>query len=82
MLTTEQLDTTNIVDVPADLSTPFDSLRLPDEQRHDADNADLGRARRWGMVLQVLERLVLPVELLAASVRDGYASHGCTDTQG
>ena len=29
---------------------------------------------------QVLERLVLQVQLLAASVRDGYAPCGCTDT--
>jgi len=47
MLTTEPLDTTNIVDVPADLSTPFDYLTNSDT---DADNADLRSARR-GMVL-------------------------------
>jgi hypothetical protein len=29
---------------------------------------------------QVLERLVLQVQLLAASIRDGYALCGCTDT--
>lgn len=44
MLTTEPLDTANIVDVPADLSTPFDYLTISDT---DADNADLGSARRW-----------------------------------
>lgn len=44
MLTTEPLDTTNIVDVPADLSTPFDYLTNSDT---DADNADLRSARRW-----------------------------------
>jgi hypothetical protein len=38
MLTTEPLDTANIVDVPADLSTPFDYLTNTDT---DADNADL-----------------------------------------
>ena len=31
-------------------------------------------------VPQVLERLVLQVQLLAASVRDGCAPRGCTDT--
>jgi hypothetical protein len=30
MLTTELLDTTNIVDVPTDLSTPFDCLTNSD----------------------------------------------------
>ena len=30
MLTTEPLDTANIVDVPADLSTPFDHLTNSD----------------------------------------------------
>jgi hypothetical protein len=44
MLTTEPLDTANIVDVPADLSTPFDYLTNGDT---DADNADLCSARRW-----------------------------------
>jgi hypothetical protein len=44
VLTTEPLDTTNIVDVPADLSTPFD---YPTNSDTDADNADLGSARRW-----------------------------------
>jgi len=44
MLTTEPLDTANIVDVPADLSTPFDYLTNSDT---DADNADLCGARRW-----------------------------------
>jgi hypothetical protein len=44
MLTTEPLDTTNIVDASADLSTPFDYLTNSDS---DADNADLGSARRW-----------------------------------
>ena len=44
MLTTEPLDTTNMVDVPADLSTPFDYLTNSDT---DADNADLRSARRW-----------------------------------
>jgi hypothetical protein len=29
---------------------------------------------------QVLERLVLQIQLLAASVRDGYVPCGCTDT--
>lgn len=61
------------------------SLRLPDKQRHR-------RGQRWpvqhplvGMVLQgprvpqVLERLVLQFELLAASVPDGCAPRGCTD---
>jgi hypothetical protein len=44
MLTTEPLDSTNIVDAPADLSTPFDYLTNSDT---DTDNADLGSARRW-----------------------------------
>jgi hypothetical protein len=44
LLTTEPLDTANIVDVPADLSTPFDYLTNSDT---DADNADLCSARRW-----------------------------------
>ena len=44
MFTTEPLDTANIVDVPADLSTPFDYLTDSDT---DADNADLCSARRW-----------------------------------
>jgi hypothetical protein len=44
MLTTEPLDNTNIVDVPADLSTPFDYLTNSDT---DVDNADLHSARRW-----------------------------------
>ena len=44
MLTTEPLDTTNTVDVPADLSTPFDYLT---NSSTDADNADLGSARWW-----------------------------------
>jgi hypothetical protein len=44
MLTTEPLDTTNTVDVPADLSTPFDYLT---NSNTDADNADLGGARWW-----------------------------------
>ncbi|PMD16204.1 hypothetical protein NA56DRAFT_709010 [Hyaloscypha hepaticicola] len=44
MLTTEPLDTTNTVDIPADISTPFDYLTNSDT---DADNADLGSARRW-----------------------------------
>ena len=35
----------NIVDVPADLSTPFDYLTNSDT---DVDNADLCSARRWG----------------------------------
>jgi hypothetical protein len=49
MLTTEPLDTTNIINVPADLSTAFDYLTNSDT---DADNADLGSARSVGMVLQ------------------------------
>ena len=44
MLTTEPLDTVNIVDVPADLSIPFDYLTNSDT---DADSADLCSARRW-----------------------------------
>jgi hypothetical protein len=44
MITTEPLDTANIVDVPADLFTPFDYLTNSDT---DADNADLGSACRW-----------------------------------
>ena len=44
MLTTEPLDIANIVDVPADLSAPFDYLTDSDT---DADNADLCGARRW-----------------------------------
>jgi hypothetical protein len=44
MFTTEPLDTANIVDVPADLSTPFDYLTDSDT---DADNADLCSAYRW-----------------------------------
>jgi hypothetical protein len=44
MLTTEPLDTANIVDVSADLSTPFDYLTNSDT---DADNADLCSAHRW-----------------------------------
>jgi hypothetical protein len=43
MLTTEPLDTANIVAVPADLSTPFDYLTNSDT---DADNADPCSARR------------------------------------
>jgi len=38
MLTTEPLDTVNIVDVLADLSIPFDYLTNSDT---DADSADL-----------------------------------------
>ena len=38
MLRTEPLDTTNMIGVPADLSTPFDYLTNSDT---DADNADL-----------------------------------------
>src|SRR5207248_9744363 len=82
MLTTEPLDTANIVDVPADLSTPFDYLTNSDT---DADNADLCNARRWTWYCkdpapQVLERLVLQVQLLAASIRDGCATRRCMDT--
>jgi hypothetical protein len=44
MFTTEPLDTANIVDVPADLSTPFDYLTESDT---DADNADMCSAHRW-----------------------------------
>ena len=44
MLTTEPLNTTNIDDVPADLSTPFDYLTDSDT---DLDNAELGSACRW-----------------------------------
>ena len=44
MLTTEPLNTVNIVDVPADLSIPFDYLTNSDT---DADSADLCNARRW-----------------------------------
>ncbi len=44
ILTTEPLDTANIVDVPADLSTPFDYLTNSDT---DADNDDLCSSRRW-----------------------------------
>ena len=43
MLTTEPLDTADIVDVPADLYTPFDYLT---NSGTDADNADLCGARR------------------------------------
>jgi hypothetical protein len=43
MLTTEPLDIANIVDIPADLSTPFDYLTNSDT---DANNADLCSARR------------------------------------
>jgi hypothetical protein len=38
VLTTEPLDNTTIVDVPADISTPFGYLTNSDT---DADNADL-----------------------------------------
>ena len=44
MLTTEPLDTVNIVDVPADLSIPVDYLTNGDT---NADSADLCSARRW-----------------------------------
>jgi hypothetical protein len=44
MLATELLDTANIVDIPADLSTPFDYLTTSNT---DADNAALCRARQW-----------------------------------
>jgi hypothetical protein len=44
MLMTEPLNTANIVDVPADLSTPFDYLTNSDT---DADNADLYGTRWW-----------------------------------
>ncbi|OCK72732.1 hypothetical protein K432DRAFT_455751 [Lepidopterella palustris CBS 459.81] len=83
MLTTEPLDTTDIVDVLADLSILFVYLTNSDT---DTDNADLCSTRRWAWylqgpsVLQVLERLVLQVQLLAASVRDVCAPRGCTDT--
>ena len=83
MLTTEPLDIANIVDVPADLSTPFDYLTDSDT---DADNADLRRARQWAWYCKdpacpkYCERLVLQVQLLAASVRDGCAPRGCTET--
>jgi hypothetical protein len=43
MLTTKPLDIANIVDVPADLFTPFDYLTNSDI---DANNADLYSARR------------------------------------
>jgi len=43
MLTTELLDTANIVDVPCRL---IHTLRLPDEQRHRRGH-DLCSARRW-----------------------------------
>jgi hypothetical protein len=46
MLTTEPLDTSNIVDVPANLSTPFDYLMNSDSDT-DVDNADLCSASRW-----------------------------------
>ena len=42
MLTTEPFDTANIIDVPVDLSTPFDYLTNSDT---DMDNADLRSAR-------------------------------------
>jgi hypothetical protein len=44
MLTTEPLDTADIVDVAAHVSTPFDYLT---NSYPDADNADLYTARRW-----------------------------------
>jgi hypothetical protein len=44
MLKMEPLDTTNIVDVLTDLSTPFDYLMNSDS---DTDNANLRSARRW-----------------------------------
>jgi hypothetical protein len=43
MLTTEPLDTTNIINIPVNLSIPFDYLTNSDT---DADNADLDSARR------------------------------------
>ncbi len=44
MLTTEPLDTADIIDIPTDLSTPFDYLTTSDT---DADNAALCCAHRW-----------------------------------
>lgn len=44
ILTTEPLDTANVVDIPTNLSTLFDYLTNSDT---DADNADLCSARRW-----------------------------------
>jgi hypothetical protein len=44
MLTTEPLDTTIMVDVLTDLSTPFDYLTDSDA---DTDNTNLRSARRW-----------------------------------
>jgi hypothetical protein len=44
MLTTKPFDTTNIVDVLADLSTPFGYLTNSDT---DTDNANLRCARQW-----------------------------------
>ena len=82
MLMTEPLDIANIVDAPADLSTPFDYLTDSDT---DADNAGLRKARQWAWYRKdpacpkYCKRLVLQVQLLATSVRDGCAPRGCTD---
>jgi hypothetical protein len=82
MLTAEPLDTANIVDVPADLSTPFDYLTNSDTdagQRCPLQRPSVGIVLQGPRVPQVLERLVLQVQLLAASVRDGRALRGYTD---
>jgi hypothetical protein len=83
MLTMEPLDTANIVDVPADF---IHSLRIPDEQRHRRGTTLTCAAPVGGHSTVRTPRapstgaLVLQVQLLAASVRDGYALRGCTDT--
>jgi hypothetical protein len=61
------------------------SLRLPDEQRHRRGTTLTcaapvgGHGTEGPRVPQVLERPVLQVQLLVASVRDGCAPRGCTD---
>jgi hypothetical protein len=72
VLTTEPLDIANIVDVPADLSTPFDDLTNSDT---DADNALTFAAPVGGHGTATTPRAPSTgapgPALLAASVRDG-----------
>jgi hypothetical protein len=55
MLTTEPLNTANIVDIPVSLSTPFDyPLLLPDGHRHRRGQRRPLQCPSVGMVLQKL----------------------------
>ncbi|PMD66910.1 uncharacterized protein K444DRAFT_623160 [Hyaloscypha bicolor E] len=77
ILTTEPLDTANIVDVPTDLSTPFDYLTNSDTdagQHRPVQRPSVGIVLQGYRMPQVLERLVLHLYETAGTPRE------CTDT--